>query len=186
MSGPTSGHGVLGALPRSYEVTPDDPRPTASNTAKAAQAPTADSLKESQLAAGRGASTSRRTSPTGEITTASLQAAAPVATSVATSRSSIASDASRFSDVLHAMNASDGSDTRVTRLRAWSGITGWRFESSSAHLSKAPLPRGFRRSEPPSRDGGASRRPISSNEMTGFGREASAKPTAPERAAWRG
>ena len=27
----------------------------------------------------------------------------------------------------------DGYDTRVTRLRAWSGITGWRFESSSAH-----------------------------------------------------
>jgi hypothetical protein len=33
----------------------------------------------------------------------------------------------------------DGYDTRVTRLRAWSGITGWRFESSSAHLWKAPL-----------------------------------------------
>jgi len=29
-------------------------------------------------------------------------------------------------------------------LRAWSGITGWRFESSSAHLQKAPLMRGFR------------------------------------------
>jgi hypothetical protein len=28
---------------------------------------------------------------------------------------------------------SDGYDSRVTRLRAWSGITGWRFESSSAH-----------------------------------------------------
>ena len=28
---------------------------------------------------------------------------------------------------------SDGYDTRVTRLRAWSRITGWRFESSSAH-----------------------------------------------------
>jgi hypothetical protein len=27
----------------------------------------------------------------------------------------------------------DGYDSRVTRLRAWSGITGWRFESSSAH-----------------------------------------------------
>ncbi len=25
-------------------------------------------------------------------------------------------------------------DSWVTRLRAWSGITGWRFESSSAHL----------------------------------------------------
>jgi hypothetical protein len=27
----------------------------------------------------------------------------------------------------------DGSDSRVTRLRAWSRLTGWRFESSSAH-----------------------------------------------------
>jgi hypothetical protein len=26
-----------------------------------------------------------------------------------------------------------------TVLRAWSGLTGWRFESSSAHLTKAPL-----------------------------------------------
>ena len=40
MSGPTGGHGLLGALPRSYEVTPDDPRPTASDTAKGGQAPT--------------------------------------------------------------------------------------------------------------------------------------------------
>ena len=30
-------------------------------------------------------------------------------------------------------HASDGYDSRVTRLRAWSGLTGWRFESSSAH-----------------------------------------------------
>jgi hypothetical protein len=30
--------------------------------------------------------------------------------------------------------ALDASDTRVTRLRAWSRLTGWRFESSSAHL----------------------------------------------------
>ena len=35
-------------------------------------------------------------------------------------------------------HATDGYDTRVTRLRAWSGITGWRFESSSAHVAKAP------------------------------------------------
>jgi hypothetical protein len=34
---------------------------------------------------------------------------------------------------------SDGYDSRVTRLRAWSGITGWRFESSSAHLREAPV-----------------------------------------------
>src|SRR3954447_13191240 len=31
------------------------------------------------------------------------------------------------------MDARDGSDTGVTRLRAWSRLTGWRFESSSAH-----------------------------------------------------
>jgi hypothetical protein len=40
--------------------------------------PTADSLNESQLAAGRGAFTSRPTSPTPRITTASLQGAVPV------------------------------------------------------------------------------------------------------------
>ena len=33
----------------------------------------------------------------------------------------------------------DGYDTRVTRLRAWSGITGWRFESSSAHERRPRL-----------------------------------------------
>src|SRR4051812_24953408 len=32
--------------------------------------------------------------------------------------------------------ALDTTHTRVTRLRAWSGITGWRFESSSAHSRK--------------------------------------------------
>ena len=37
----------------------------------------------------------------------------------------------------------DVSDARVTRLRAWSGITGWRFESSSAHR-KALRGRAFR------------------------------------------
>ena len=36
----------------------------------------------------------------------------------------------------------DGSDTWVTRLRAWSGMTGWRFESSSAHL-QSPASGGF-------------------------------------------
>jgi hypothetical protein len=35
-------------------------------------------------------------------------------------------------------HATDVYDSRVTRLRAWSGITGWRFESSSAHVAKAP------------------------------------------------
>jgi hypothetical protein len=33
----------------------------------------------------------------------------------------------------------DGSTLHVARLRAWSGITGWRFESASAHRAKAPL-----------------------------------------------
>src|SRR3954453_15155836 len=42
----------------------------------------------------------------------------------------------------------DGGIGRRARLRAWSGITGWRFESSSAHCTKAPLSRGFRRSRP--------------------------------------
>jgi hypothetical protein len=32
----------------------------------------------------------------------------------------------------------DGSTLRPTRSRAWSGITGWRFEPSSAHAAKAP------------------------------------------------
>ena len=33
------GHGLLGALPRSYQVTPGHPRPATSDTAKASQAP---------------------------------------------------------------------------------------------------------------------------------------------------
>jgi hypothetical protein len=44
---------LLRALPRSYQVTPDIPGPATSDTAKGGQTPTgADSLKESQLAAG--------------------------------------------------------------------------------------------------------------------------------------
>jgi hypothetical protein len=38
------GHGLLGAVPRSYQVTPEHPRPATSDTAKGGQAPTADSL----------------------------------------------------------------------------------------------------------------------------------------------
>src|ERR671923_2890050 len=34
----------------------------------------------------------------------------------------------------------DGGIGRRARLRAWSGITGWRFESSSAHLEKPRKP----------------------------------------------
>src|SRR5688572_18024151 len=37
----------------------------------------------------------------------------------------------------------DGYDTWVTRLRAWSTLSGWRFESSSAHR-KAPHSWAFR------------------------------------------
>src|SRR3712207_4423060 len=34
----------------------------------------------------------------------------------------------------------DGGIGRRARLRAWSGLTGWRFESSSAHLGKPRRP----------------------------------------------
>src|SRR4051794_20701187 len=37
-----------------------------------------------------------------------------------------------------ARTRADGGIGRRARLRAWSGITGWRFESSSAHHAKAP------------------------------------------------
>src|SRR5918995_1685283 len=35
-----------------------------------------------------------------------------------------------------ALTRADGGIGRRARLRAWSGITGWRFESSSAHAKK--------------------------------------------------
>src|SRR5687767_13124774 len=41
----------------------------------------------------------------------------------------------------------DGGIGRRARLRAWSGITGWRFESSSAHSEK-PRSAGLSRSRP--------------------------------------
>jgi hypothetical protein len=63
----------------------------------------------------------------------SPEPAVAVATPAATSRSSIPSIPSRNPDVLDGMDALDVSDTRVTRLRAWSTLSGWRFESSSAH-----------------------------------------------------
>jgi hypothetical protein len=56
-----------------------------------------------------------------------------VATSVATSRSSDASISSTRADDLTLLHDLDGSTLSRARLRAWSGITGWRFESSSAH-----------------------------------------------------
>ncbi|HEX6698781.1 MAG TPA: LLM class flavin-dependent oxidoreductase [Solirubrobacteraceae bacterium] len=67
---------MLRALPRSYQVTPDIPGPATSDTAKGGQTPNgADSLKESQLAAGPRPSPRHRTSPTPRITTASLKEA---------------------------------------------------------------------------------------------------------------
>src|SRR5215207_985052 len=54
----------------------DELRPATSDTAKGGQAQPADSLKESQLAAGHGAFTSRRRSPTSQIESASLKGAA--------------------------------------------------------------------------------------------------------------
>ena len=68
------GHGLLWALPRSYQVTPDDPDRRRATQRKVVRPKRADSLKESQLAAGPGPSPRRRTSPT-PITTASLEAA---------------------------------------------------------------------------------------------------------------
>ena len=70
----SGGHGLLGAVPRSYQVTPEHPRPATSDTTKGGQATPADSLKESQLAARSGPSPPRRTSPTPQIETASLEA----------------------------------------------------------------------------------------------------------------
>src|SRR4029079_5265288 len=40
----------------------------------------------------------------------------------------------------------DGGIGRRARLRAWSGITGWRFESSSAHWERPRKQRGLFRS----------------------------------------
>src|SRR5215204_5728166 len=54
----------------------DVPDQATSDTTKGSQAPRVDSLKESQLAAGRGRSLQRRTSPTRRIRTASLETAA--------------------------------------------------------------------------------------------------------------
>jgi hypothetical protein len=68
------GHGLLRALPRSYQVTPDIPDRRRATQQKEVRPP-ADSIKESQLAAGPGPSPRHRTSPTPAITTASLAGA---------------------------------------------------------------------------------------------------------------
>ena len=71
------GHGLLGARPRSFQVTPDIPDRRRATQQKEVRPAAADSLKESQLAAGRDLLLSARTSPTRRITTASLKAVAP-------------------------------------------------------------------------------------------------------------
>src|SRR3954469_20097130 len=65
LQGRTSGgHGLLKAVPRIYQVTPDIPdRRRATKQKKSGPSP-ADSLNESQLAARTGTSPPRRTSPT--------------------------------------------------------------------------------------------------------------------------
>src|SRR4051794_25685420 len=44
----------------------------------------------------------------------------------------------RRAGLYSARTRADGGIGSRARLRAWSGITGWRFESSSAHRAKAP------------------------------------------------
>src|SRR5215207_9621219 len=80
------GHGLLGAVPRSYQVTPKASSTGDERHSERQSGPAADSLKESQLAAGRGAFTSRRTSPTSRIETASLNGAASKTIALVTSR----------------------------------------------------------------------------------------------------
>src|SRR5918992_1678923 len=71
------GHGLLEALPRIYQVTPEVPDRRRATKQKEVRPSPADSLKESQLAARSGPSPPRRTSPTAGMRTASLQAVAP-------------------------------------------------------------------------------------------------------------
>src|SRR4051794_40404922 len=70
----SGGHGLLKALPRIYQVTPDIPDRRRATKQKEVRPYPADSLRESQLAARSGPSPPRRTSPTTRITTASLNA----------------------------------------------------------------------------------------------------------------
>jgi len=65
-AGQPGGQGLLGAVPRSYQVTPGHPRPATSDTTKGSHTQRADSLNDSQLAARSGPSPPRRTSPTAE------------------------------------------------------------------------------------------------------------------------
>jgi hypothetical protein len=68
------GHGLLEAVPRIYQVTPDIPDRRRATKQKQVRPSPADSLNESQLAARSGPSPPGRTSPTKGIQTASLDA----------------------------------------------------------------------------------------------------------------
>src|ERR671928_973920 len=74
----SGGHGLLEALPRIYQVTPDIPDRRRATKQTEVRPHPADSLKESQLAARSGPSPPRRTSPTRRIETASPVATATV------------------------------------------------------------------------------------------------------------
>src|SRR5215216_2422790 len=74
----SGGHGLLEAVPRIYQVTPDIPDRRRATKQNEVRPNPADSLKESQLAARSGPSPERRTSPTPRIQTASLIATATV------------------------------------------------------------------------------------------------------------
>src|SRR5215216_6736357 len=60
----SGGHGLLEAVPRIYQVTPDIPDRRRATKQNEVRPNPADSLKESQLAARSGPSPERRTSPT--------------------------------------------------------------------------------------------------------------------------
>src|SRR5215217_3309816 len=67
LQGRTSGgHGLLEAVPRIYQVTPDIPDRRRATKQKEVRPSPADSLNESQLAARSGPSPRRRTTPTAE------------------------------------------------------------------------------------------------------------------------
>src|SRR3954465_5274899 len=62
----SGGHGLLEAVPRIYQVTPDLPDRRRATKQKEVRPSPADSLNESQLAARSGPSPRRRTTPTAE------------------------------------------------------------------------------------------------------------------------
>ena len=76
LSGRPADMACCGRMPRSYQLTPEHPRPATSDTANAGQGQPADNLKESQLAAGRGAFASASDVADEADPTASLKAIA--------------------------------------------------------------------------------------------------------------